>query len=186
MDQVAATDASLGPDTPGEAAFRRHMLGLPRREPGAALIEELRERFTVIAGRLEDLAGGLVQSASATAPSKKSEIEAGCASAVRGIAAAAREALAAVPPGGSGQETDRVFTPEQVGAVAGGTLAAIAKPQRREIDELRAQLEAATCERDKALAMAVDTADRDEYQLVVAEMIAAHEHVGDDHRPRLG
>ncbi|HMH92545.1 MAG TPA: hypothetical protein VK586_15845 [Streptosporangiaceae bacterium] len=51
--------------------------GLDKTEPGA---------LTLIRTRLADLAAGLELSASASHPSKKSEIEHGCAEAVRGIA----------------------------------------------------------------------------------------------------
>lgn len=52
--------------------------------------DELRERIGVIRDRMEILAAGLELSASGTAPSKKSEIERGCAAAVRQIAEAAK------------------------------------------------------------------------------------------------
>lgn len=51
-------------------------------EDGVTVIDPLRERF-------ENLATGLETAAKSTAPSKKSEIEAGCAQAIRGILATA-------------------------------------------------------------------------------------------------
>lgn len=48
------------------------------------------DKFTGIRERLEKLAAGMEMSASTTAPSKKSEIETGCAAAVRQIAEAAK------------------------------------------------------------------------------------------------
>jgi hypothetical protein len=53
---------------------------------------DLREKLTTARERLENLAAGLRLSASASRPSKKSEIERGCAEAVRDIAASLPEA----------------------------------------------------------------------------------------------
>ena len=46
---------------------------------------ELREKLAHVSDRLENLALALEMSATTTAPSKKSEIENGCASAIRQI-----------------------------------------------------------------------------------------------------
>jgi hypothetical protein len=56
---------------------------------------QLREQLAATLERLENLAGGLELSATATAPSRKSDIERGCAGAVREIAASIT-----VPEGG--------------------------------------------------------------------------------------
>jgi cell division septum initiation protein DivIVA len=49
--------------------------------------DQLREQLTLVRERLENLAAGMEMSAATSAPSKKSEIETGCAQAVREIAA---------------------------------------------------------------------------------------------------
>jgi hypothetical protein len=54
--------------------------------PDATEADKLRERLTVTRERLENLAAGLELSATRTAPSKKSQIEQECATAVRDIA----------------------------------------------------------------------------------------------------
>jgi hypothetical protein len=51
-----------------------------------AQLADLREQLGVIRDRLGNLAAGLDLSATASRPSKKSEIESGCAAAVRQIA----------------------------------------------------------------------------------------------------
>jgi hypothetical protein len=52
---------------------------------GTAPVEQLRDQLAGLRERFENLAAGLVLSASSSAPSKKSEIEDGCARAIRGI-----------------------------------------------------------------------------------------------------
>jgi hypothetical protein len=72
------TDCALagGIITEDEAAEYRKVIG-----PG----ETLREQLTGLRERFGNLAAGLMLSAGSSAPSKKSEIEHGCAAAIRGI-----------------------------------------------------------------------------------------------------
>lgn len=77
LDGLTDRAAAGGIITEDEAAEYRKVVG-----PG----ETLREELAVLRERLGNLAAGLELSASTSLPSKKSEIEQGCARAVRGIA----------------------------------------------------------------------------------------------------
>lgn len=92
LDEIGVTAANVPEDGDSfglleEIAMRIGAAGVPDSTPGAEdEAGQLREELARIRERLRDLAAGLELSASTSAPSKKSEIEQGCARAVRGIA----------------------------------------------------------------------------------------------------
>jgi hypothetical protein len=88
-------DAPLGM-RPNERAAREAAAqvvltrGWPHAAQTARELDELREQLAAIRERLGNLAAGMELSATTSHPSKKSEIERGCAKAVREIAEAAK------------------------------------------------------------------------------------------------
>jgi hypothetical protein len=82
LRDTGLSDDPFARDTASSALER--IGGVKACAPGE--VERLREQLELTREQLRNLARGLELSASATAPSKKSTIESGCAAAVRGIA----------------------------------------------------------------------------------------------------
>jgi hypothetical protein len=72
-------DLHRDPDGIWWQSFREH-------RDSVAECDALREQLARVKERLENLAAGMLMSAASTSPGRKSEIERGCAEAVRGIA----------------------------------------------------------------------------------------------------
>jgi hypothetical protein len=105
LERTRGKDGGAGPEDAPEAvpAARPELApnvatAISRERDGLiAANARLREQVAAVLGRLASLAGGLDVSARATAPSRKSDIESGCAEAVRGIAASILRTPGAAP-----------------------------------------------------------------------------------------